>query len=452
MRVLLLLIFTVGHIGTASALDEGSAHLQKSKTKKGSYEKIISPEVYAKVLPSVASLHVEGPLHVHKGKKGKIHPSKSRGTGFFIDDNGLMITNHHVIQTARKIEVIFDAGHRRTAEVVGSDISSDVALLKVNCEGLNITPLVFANSDELKIGEPVFAIGHPLGLQQSASSGIISALHRHEIKPRKAHRYSDFIQTDAAINKGSSGGPLFNREGQVIGMNTAIKRKGRGLAFSIPSNMIVELIPHLKKGNVPRSWLGVSVAAADPPETPREGIQLNIKRVIEKSPAQKAGLKAGDIIEKIDGKPIISADTFAWKTGIKGEGATISLEVLRKDSPEPFELEVRLALRPAPKQQKKKAILIYEATDIAEFWGIAFKMDDEGGLRIKEVKSGSPAEKMGLQVEDEILRLGDDEKRTEDGALRAAIRASKSTVIELEVLRNDRRYYIPVKSLPSTNP
>ena len=451
MRALLFLIFTFGYVGTVHAADGSSPRSQKTKAKRGNNTPI-SPDIYAKVLPSVASLHIEGPLHVHSGKKGKIHPSKSRGTGFFIDETGLMITNQHVIQTARKIEVVFDAGHRRTAEVVGSDVSTDVALLKVNCEGLDITPLSFENSDELEIGEPVFAIGHPLGLQQSASSGIISALHRHEIRPRKEHRYSDFIQTDAAINKGSSGGPLFNREGRVIGMNTAIKKKGRGLAFSIPSNMITQLLPHLKKGRVPRSWLGVSVAAADPLEMPREGIQLDIKRVIAESPAEKAGLKAGDIIEKIDGQPIISADTFAWKTGIKGEGAVIRLEILRQDSTTPVELEVELELKPTSKHKTKKPILIYEADDISKFWGISFKVDNEGGLRIQDVKSGSPAEKMGLQTDDEILRLGDDEKRTEEGALRAAIRSSKSAVIELEVQRNNRRYYIPVKSIPSTNP
>ena len=290
-----------------------------------------------------------------------------------------------------------------------------------------------------------------MGLKQSSSLGIVSALHRHEIRPRKAHRYSDFIQTDAAINKGSSGGPLFNEKGQVIGMNTAIKKKGRGLAFSIPSNLIAQLIPHLKKGEVVRSWLGVSVGPTDPPEMPREGIQLKISRVFKESPAEKAGLKNGDLIERLDGMPIVSTDTFAWTTGMKGAGNSIRLEVLREDSPTPAVIVVQLEAKPKASQATTQPIVLYEADDVTKYWGIAFAEVD-GELQIKEVRAGSNAEKLGLRQGDIVVRLGQGEQQNQDGVLRAALRAVKSRILELEVLREKRRYYIPIKAEQLPNP
>ena len=449
--VLVMFSFLPANISSAGPFQESFAKLDPAGMNQKSTTSQNAPEIYSKVLPGVASLHVEGALHVHKGKNGKIHPSKSRGTGFFIDSNGLMITNQHVVQTARKIRVVFNEGHERTAEVIGSDVAADVALLKVNCEGLVVTPLALGDSEQVQPGQPVFAIGHPLGLKQSVSLGTISALHRHEIRPRSEHRYSDFIQTDAAINKGSSGGPLFNAEGEVIGMNTAIKKKGRGLAFSIPSNMIKALIPHLKEGAVKRSWLGISIAADERPAEPQPGIRLKVNKVIKNSPAEKAGLKTGDVLVSMDGHPIISTNTFSWKTGMKGAGKSVVLEVIDNETQEVRKVIAVLEAKPESTHKKKPAIRIFGTEDIQKFWGVSFK-EDQKQLLVDQVDPGSKAEKAGLRTDDVVVRLGQDEKRNEQGLLRAAVRASKSRVLELEVKRKNRRYYIPVEALSSKSP
>jgi len=400
-------------------------------------------KVVAQCLPSVVSIEIQGPLHIHKGKNGKIHKSNSRGSGFFIHEDGSLVTNHHVIQNAKSIEVVLASGQRRKATVVGSDSESDVALLKVELEGLTVSPAPFGDTTTIKLGEEVFAIGNPLGLSHSVTRGIISALHRESIKPRKEHKYSDFIQTDAAINKGSSGGPLFNMKGEVLGMNTAIKKKGRGLAFSIPSNWIQDLLPLLKKGKVERSWLGVAVAvSSDSIEEPGSTTKLRVGKVIKDSPAAKANLKTGDILEDMNGEPFQSLSDFRWRMAMVGIGNQVVLNVKNEDG-HVREVGVVLTGRPPPKKTPKTPIRLYGTDDIGKFWGLILSKE-KTGLMVTQVLEDSAAEKAGVQPGDKVVRVGNDQKLSLNGVLRAVQQRKKSRILELELERNARRYYVPL--------
>ena len=228
------------------------------------------------------------------------------GSGFIIDEKGIIITNNHVIQGAEDIYIRLDDGREYKAKVIGADPLSDIAVLKIDSKEKFI-PVKFGDSDKARIGDWVIAIGNPLGLSGTVTSGIISARNRDI----GMNRYEDFIQTDASINVGNSGGPLFNMDGDVIGINTAIFGRGGsiGIGFAIPSNGAKKVIEQLIKfGETKRGWLGVriqtvnkEIAEAEKLDRPRGAL---VASVAENSPSDKAGIKAGDIILEFDGKLI----------------------------------------------------------------------------------------------------------------------------------------------------
>ena len=246
------------------------------------------------------------------------------GSGFIIDSSGIIVTNNHVISEAEDILVTIEGGEDYEATVIGADPLSDLAVLKVK-SNKKFKPVKFGDSDEARIGDWVIAIGNPLGLSGTVTAGIISARNRNI----GMSRYEDFIQTDASINQGNSGGPLFNMDGEVIGINTAILgRQGNiGIGFSIPSNnakIVVEQL--IKFGETKRGWLGVriqyvtnEIADAEKLDKPRGAL---VQSVAEGSPSEKGGIKAGDIILEFDGKlinemkelPLIVAQTEVGKT------------------------------------------------------------------------------------------------------------------------------------------
>ena len=228
------------------------------------------------------------------------------GSGFIIDEKGIVVTNNHVIQGAEDIFVIMDGGEDFKAKVIGADSEMDLAVLQIESDK-NFVPVKFGNSDIARIGDWVIAIGNPMGLSGTVTAGIISAKNRDI----RMNRYEDFIQTDASINVGNSGGPLFNMDGEVIGINTAILGQSGsiGIGFAIPSNSAKKVINQLIEfGETKRGWLGVriqkvskEIAEVEKLDRPRGAL---VASVAENSPSDKAGIKAGDIILEFDGKLI----------------------------------------------------------------------------------------------------------------------------------------------------
>ena len=256
--------------------------------------------------------------------------ASSLGSGFIINKNGTVITNNHVINNADDIVVI--VGEKEyNAKIIGADPYADVAVLKIDSKDI-FKPVKFGDSDKARVGDWVIAIGNPFGLGGTVTSGIISARNRDI----NLTRYDDFIQTDASINQGNSGGPLFNLNGDVIGVNTAIIGQGGsvGIGFAIPSNAASDVVDQLiKYGETRRGWLGVRIQEVTKEIADVEGLKNTqgalIASVGEKSPADKAGLKAGDIILKFDGNKIDTMRTLPKLVSRAEVGKSVELEIWR---------------------------------------------------------------------------------------------------------------------------
>ncbi len=248
----------------------------------------------------------------------------SLGSGFVIDTDGYILTNAHVVENAAEIRVRFQSGDEMPARMVGIDPVRDLALLKVDgAAGLQATTP--GDSDAVLVGDWVIAIGNPFGLSHTLTKGIISATGRAEVLGPDTG-YSDLIQTDVPLNRGSSGGPLFNLRGEVIGINTAVSTAGQGIAFAIPWNVVADALPRLEKGGrVSRSWLGVYVRAVGAPSR-EEG--LLVEGVVDDSPASRAGLRPGDVLLAFDGRGVGNAAEFRMlvASGVTGRSIQVTLQ------------------------------------------------------------------------------------------------------------------------------
>ena len=356
-------------------------------------------------------------------------PVAAVGSGFVIAAEGLVVTNNHVIDEADEITVITKDGTKLKAEVVGTDPETDVAVLRVDpaSEGIKLTPISWGDSDDSRVGDWVLAIGNPLGLGGTVTAGIISARGRDI----RAGRYDDFIQTDAPINKGNSGGPLFNMDGEVIGINTAIFSQSGGsigIGFSVPANLAIHVVEQLVEfGRTKRGWLGVNIQTVT--EEIAEGLGLDdpsgalVARVIEEGPAQKAGIQAGDVILKFDEKKIGEMRELPRIVAETKVGANVEVEVWRKG--EIKELTVALgeletaeeqlaALdpserdRPVPQADVSSLgmTLSQMTPELRQQYNI---QDDVKGVVVTEVDEESAAGEKGIRAGDVIVEVGQEE-------------------------------------------
>lgn len=285
-----------------------------------------------------------------KNKAGRARP-RGLGSGFLIDKQGTILSNNHVVSGGNAIEVELSNHKRVEAKVIGTDPTTDVAVVKIDPpEG--IEPIPLGDSDTIAVGDWVVAIGNPLGLTHTVTAGILSAKGRTTkdvpLKPQGGgDAYFDFLQTDAAINPGNSGGPLLNLRGEAIGINTAINAAGQGLAFAIPVNMVKQMLPSLvKEGHLVRSYLGVGIE--DAPLDEKTGTTgVIVSRVYKATPADKAGLKTEDHILAIDGLAIKSSSQMRWLVSVAGVGKKVTLRVVRDGKA--FDLPVLLEKLPDQK-------------------------------------------------------------------------------------------------------
>src|SRR5687768_4222814 len=298
------------------------------------------------VLPSVVNIQTEATIRRRAvdpffdpfgffGGRERAYTSQSLGSGFVWSSDGIIVTNNHVVEGASRITVNFNDGRQLPAKLLGVDPDSDLAVLRVDEKGLTAAPL--GTSSDLMIGESVIAVGNPFGLSGTVTTGVVSALGRSVPSQDQTRTFTDFIQTDASINPGNSGGPLLNIEGRVIGINVAIYAQAQGIGFAIPVDRARKVIQDLLRyGQVHSAWIGAVTATLTPEEARRLDVRASrgaiIARVFSGSPAQAAGLRPGDIITAIDGKPVDSRESFSTYTATANPGQPINLTILREGS------------------------------------------------------------------------------------------------------------------------
>ncbi|MDG1713270.1 MAG: Do family serine endopeptidase [Woeseiaceae bacterium] len=325
---------------------------------------------------------------------------QSAGSGVIVDaENGYILTNHHVVSGAEKIQISLINETTLDAEVIGSDPATDIALLKVEADDL--TDIIIGESDAVEVGDFVIAIGNPFGLGNTVTSGIVSALGRTGISESG---YEDFIQTDASINPGNSGGALVNMKGELVGINSAIiSRSGGnvGIGFAVPSEIAQSIMSQiLDFGEVRRGLLGVSIQTIDKESAEILGVNTDsgalISAIVPGSAAEKAALKVDDIIIKVDDEKITTSRELANAIGLKGSGDTVIIEYMRGS--DILKTEATLGQQVASKQSGSD---IHPGLNGAS---LASSMD-KPGIIVTEIEAGSPAAQRGLRKGDIIIAV-----------------------------------------------
>jgi serine protease Do len=333
---------------------------------------------------------------------------RSLGSGFVIEQDGLILTNYHVVDNADKITVRLSDGREFDGKVVGKDQKTDIALVKINAQNLPVAPL--GDSDRLEVGEWVVAIGNPFGLDSTVTSGIVSAKDRQI----GAGPYDHFIQTDASINPGNSGGPLINLRGEVVGIDAAIFSQSGGnigIGFAIPINLVKQLLPQLEStGKVTRGWLGVSIQGVTPDLAAPLGLDKPegalVSSVARDSPAGRAGIRVGDVVVEYDGKKINNANDLPFLVAGTPVGKTVSLQLFRDNK------DMTLAVTIGKMNEEEVAASTTEegdlgltveqiTPDVAENLGL----QSRHGVVITAVAPNSLGDEAGLQPGDIIREI-----------------------------------------------
>ena len=374
----------------------------------------------------------------------------SLGSGFVVSSDGHIVTNAHVIKDASEIVVQFNDRRQLKAEVLGKDMATDLALLKVDAEDL--PTVTWSNGSDLRVGEWVLAMGAPFGFENSATAGIVSAKGRSI--PGKAGGYVPFLQTDVAINPGSSGGPLFNTDGEVVGVNAQIySRSGgyMGLSFAIPAEVAQDVVAQIKEdGDVRHGYLGVSVQDVNREladslglDTPRGGL---INRIMPGSAAAEAGLKTGDVILAVDGESVSTAGDIPPKLGAHEPGEEVTLTLLRDG--EEIEQTVTLGSLAQAKNQggerEAVAVLGMELAPVPAELREKRGLPERGGALVKGLRDG-PARAAGLRPGDVLLKLGGEalDGPGEAKQLLAAVESGQR--VPVLVQRGERALFVPIR-------
>ncbi|NNG75774.1 Do family serine endopeptidase [Acinetobacter sp. ANC 4277] len=366
------------------------------------------------------------------------------GSAFFISKDGYLLTNHHVVEDASKVTIMLNDRREIDATVVGSDERTDVALLKVN--GSNFPELRTGNVDRLRVGEPVLAIGSPFGFDYSASAGIVSAKMRNMMGETSV----PFIQTDVALNPGNSGGPLFNQNGEVVGVNSRIfSGTGgyMGLSFSIPIDVAMDVAEQLKKnGKVTRSYLGIMLQDID--RTLAESYHLSkpegalVTQVAPNSPAAKAGFKSGDVILKYNGSPISRTSDLLNYLNRTTPNQVIQLQVLRDDKTRNISATVTTAPDDTPAKVEQTAeqkgpvigVSIRNLTAAEQA-----QLDIKGGILVEEVKRGGIAAQARMTAGDIITQINNKTILNSNDFIQSVSELKKGSIARVSVIRQDQR-------------
>lgn len=397
-----------------------------------------------KTTPAVVSISVKGTHEIKqkipdtfqrffgnpRQQKPQERPFQGLGSGVIVDaDEGYIVTNNHVIDQADEIIVTLKDGQQLKAKKLGSDAASDIALLQV--ESKKLTEIKIADSDNLRVGDFAVAIGSPFGLGQTVTSGIVSALGRSGLN---LENFEDFIQTDAAINSGNSGGALVNLRGELIGINTAILGPSGGnvgIGFAIPSNMMNNLVSQIIEfGEIRRGVLGVSGRSVNSEIAQAMELKTNqggfIEQVVPDSAADKAGIKAGDVITKVNGKMVKSFSELRGKIGSIGAGKKVKITIIRDTKEKTFTAQLQKA-----ESTNIAAESIHDMLEGAKL----VNSSAHKGVEIANIEDDSPAQAVGLNAGDIII--GVNRTRTNNLAELRSFFKDRNGVFVLNVVRGN---------------
>ncbi len=378
-------------------------------------------------------------------------PQKGAGSGFIVDKEGYLLTNEHVVSGAEEIKVTLSDGRDFKGKVVGSDVTTDMAIVKI--EAHNLPTVELGDSDVLRVGEITIAIGNPYGLEKTVTMGVVSAKGRNISAGSDGHEYTNLIQTDTAINPGNSGGPLLNTRGEVVGINTAIIPYAQGIGFAIPVNIAKRNLNDLiTLGKVRRAWLGVYIQEV----TPEIAEQFNLDKaegvlvadVVPQGPAEESGLARGDIVLSVNDKAVNKTQELqdAIRALQIGDKATLKV---KRDGKE-ISFVVKIGEMPADETLTTKDKVFTEQTglrvdtvtpDIARNAGLS----KVTGVVIIDVIPGSPAEDMGLQNGDIILEANRKEVSSISDWEGIISKLAPGDTLLLLIFRSNRTYYVPLK-------
>jgi serine protease Do len=469
---------------TGPAAGQDGKSLWKQADPDASKPVVVLPsfsDIAKKLKPSVVSFYVTTEVDLQdvdpmyklfkdffKGMPGvpDTYTNKGVGSGVIINEKGYILTNSHVVENVKSIKVVLDSGQTYDGEVVGMDMATDLALVKIKAPIL--TPAVLADSDSVEIGDWVIAIGNPFGLEATVTVGIVSAIGRHEIGPPQL-RYQDLIQTDAPINPGNSGGPLVDLAGNVVGIATAITASGQGIGFAIPINMAKEIMPFLlNEGKVSRSWLGVTVQRLSDLLAQSYGLDSTegalIVDVHENSPAWTTGLKPGDVILELDSKKITTPDKLSWYASIAGAGKKVTLKIFRDGKTKSVTLNMasmpmaqfgmeapkKIKISSGTKDKKSSDLtkgLKVESIDkyTAAKIGLQGTGDEVQGVLVINLDESSALADAGLAKGDIVLDVNGKPCLEPSDLFKSLKKAKKGSVIRLYVVSQNKKGYLAFK-------
>ncbi|MFK7852829.1 MAG: DegQ family serine endoprotease [Granulosicoccus sp.] len=378
------------------------------------------------------------------------------GSGFIISEDGYVITNAHVVNNATEIRVGLQDQREYQATLIGSDRTTDIALLKLDASDLPVVRI--GNSEELRVGEWVLAIGSPFGFEHTATQGIVSALARS----LPDDTYVPFIQTDVAVNPGNSGGPLFNTDGEVVGVNSQIySRSGgyQGLSFSIPINVAMSIADQLKdKGFATRGWLGVAIQNVDQALARSFGLDKPsgalIAQVTQDSPADKGGLTSGDIILKFNGKQVKYSSALPPLVGSVTPGSSVTVEVLRNGKTESLDI----IIEPLDADQRVSAVMPSNPVDESRLGVEVAEVPDEmkselgikNGVVVAKIATDGAAEVAGIREGDVIIAINRELVESVEQLESLVAKAPGNEAIPVLVQRNTSPMFLAL-TLPSAN-